>query len=182
MTRNDTLFKILFAIEIALLPLVMASYLLMSVWTVGVFVAGVLVAKIWLELFKEKGNRSHQMILAIGNVLTISSLVIFFTIYGYINLAMCIVAVILTVLTNVMRLALRNDLMPEIIDAVDSCYTLFECALLITLAFVVFYELATSIALFALILTSAVSVLYKGYFVLKHKGGFDKIKNLFRRK
>ncbi|MBR4998795.1 MAG: hypothetical protein IKY10_02835 [Clostridia bacterium] len=182
MTRNDTLFKILFAIEIALLPLAMASYLIMPVWAVGIFVACILVAKIWIELFKEKGNRSHKIILAIGNVLTISSLVIFFTVYGYINLALCIVAVILVVLTNLLRFALKNELMPEIIDAVDSCYTLFECAILITLTFVVFYELATSIALFALVLTSVVSVLYKAYFLLRHKGGFDRIKNLFRRK
>ena len=182
MTRNDTLFKILFAVEIALLPLAMACYILMPKWTVGLIVAGVLVAKIWLELFKDKNNRSHQLILAIGNVLTISSLVIFFTVEGYINLAVCIIAVILTVLTNALKFALRNDLMPEIIDAVDSCYTLFEVATLITLTFVVLYELATSIALFALILTAAVSVLYKVYFVLRHKGGIDKIKNLLRRK
>lgn len=182
MTRNDTFFKILFAIEIALIPLVMAAYILMPEWTVGVFIAGILVAKIWLELFKNKQNVVHARIMAIGNILTISSLVIFFTIYNYINLAICIVVVALVVLMNVFKLALRQDLMPEMIDAVDSCYTLFECLTMIVLAFVTFYVLTTNIALFALVLTSGVSVLYKLYFVLRHKGGLDKIKNLFRRK
>lgn len=182
MTRNDTFFKFLFAIEIALIPLVMAAYILMPEWTVGIFIAGILVAKIWLELFKNKQNSLHLKILAVGNILTISSLVIFFTVYNYINLPMCIIAVSLVVLMNVLKIALNKELMPEMIDAVDSCYTLFECLTLIVLAFVTFYVLTTTIAVFALILTSGVSVLYKIYFMLRHKGGFDKIKNLFRRK
>ena len=182
MTRNDTFFKILFAIEIALVPLVMAAYILMPVWTVGVFIAGVLVAKIWMELFKDKENRSHKLILAIGNALTISTLVIFFTVYGYINLVMCIVVVILAVLMNVLKVIMSKNVMPEMIDAVDSCYVLFESLTLIALAFVVFYELTTSIALFALTLTAVVSVTYKVYFILRNKGGWDKIKNYFRRK
>lgn len=182
MTRNDTFFKILFAIEIALLPLAMAAYILMPVWTVGVFIAGVLVAKIWLELFRDKENISHKVILAIGNALTISTLVIFFTVYGYINLAMCIVVVILAILFNVLKILMSKDVMPEIIDAVDSCYMLFECLTLIALAFVVFYELTTNIALFALVLTAATSVVYRIYYILRHKGGWDRIKNLFRRK
>ena len=181
MTRNDTFFKILFAIEIALIPLAMASYLLMPKWTVGLFIAGLLVAKIWVELFKSKSNKMHKLLVAIGNILTIASLVIFFTIYNYIHLAMCIVVVVLVVLMNVFKLIV-SDVMPEMIDAVDSCYMLFECLTLGTLAFVVFYQLATNIALFALILTAIVSVAYRLYYLMRYKGGMDKIKGLFRRK
>ncbi len=182
MTRNDTLFKCLFAIELALLPLAMAAYLLMPIWTVGIFIAGVLVAKIWMELFKNKGSLSHNIIMTVGNIVTISALVIFFTIYGYINLVMCIFVVALAVLTNVLKVLLRQDVMPEMIDAVDSCYMLFECLTMATLSFVVFYQLATNIALFALMLTAAVSIAYKLYFVLRHKNGIDRIRNLFRRR
>ena len=181
MTRNDTFFKIMFAIEIALIPLVMASYLLMPVWTVGLFLAGLLLAKIWMELFKSKSNRTHKIILAIGNIITISSLVIFFTVFNFIHLAMCIVVVSLAVLMNVFKLIVR-DVMPEMIEAVDSCYLLFECLSLVALAFVVFYELVTNIALFALILTAFVSVAYRFYYLMRYMGGMDKIKNLFRRR
>ena len=95
MTRNDTFFKIMFAIQIALIPLAMASYLLMPKWTVGLFIAGILLAKVWTELFKTKSNRTHKLIIMIGNILTISALVIFFTIYNYINIALCIITTIL---------------------------------------------------------------------------------------
>ena len=182
MTRNDTFFKILFAIEIALLPLVMAAYILMPDWTVGLFIAGVLAAKIWLELFKNNDDKTHQIIMMIGNILTISTLVIFFMVEGYITVALGTSVVILCVLFGLLKFFMKDNTMPEIVEAVDTCYMLFECLLLIGLTFVVFHELVTTIALFTLLLTSAVSVGYKVYHAFKYNRVFDKIKNLFRRK
>lgn len=182
MTRNDTFFKILFAIEVALIPLAMSAYFLMPQWSVGLFVAGVLIAKIWLELFKNKENKTHILINAIGNVLTISSFVIFFTIYNYINVALCVFVVILAVLMNVLRVTMFETSMPETIEAVDSCYMLFECLTLASFTFVMFSQLVANIALFAIILTSVVSVCYKVFYLCKYNGLLDKVKNLFRRK
>lgn len=183
MTKNDIFFKILFAIEVALLPAVMASYIMIDQsWVVGMFIAGVLVVKIWMELFKNKEMRSHAIINAIGNVLTISSLVIFFTVYGYINLVLCVFVVIMAVLMNLLKVVMYGANIPEMIEAVDSCYMLFECLALIALTFLVFYDLVTNIALFALLLTSAVSVLYRLLHICKYNDVFGKIKNLFRRK
>ena len=186
MTRNDTFFKILFAIEIALLPLVMASYILMPTWTVGLFIAGVLVAKIWLELFKNKEDKAHNIINAIGNCLIVTTLVVFFTIYNYINTVVCVFVVILAIIMNLYRVFLQGTAMPEMIDAVDTCYMLFECFLLIALTFVIFSQLVTNIALFALLLTAGVSVAYKTYYVVKYNDIIGKTKTffakLFRRK
>ena len=182
MTRNDTFFKILFTLEIGLVPLAMAAYLLFPTWSVGIFVAGILIAKIWIELFKNKESKTHIILNSIGNIITISSLVIFFTVYNYINIVLCVFIAILVVLTNIYKVVMFNKAMPEMIDAVDSCYMLFECLTLIGLTFVVFYQLVTDIALFALLLTSVVSVIYKTYYLLKNNGGFDKIRNMFRRK
>lgn len=182
MTRNDKFFKILFAIEIALLPLVMASYMLMPHWTVGLFVAGILAVKIWLEIFKNKEDKVHQIILVIGNILTISSLVIFFMVEGYINIALGTVVVSLAVVCELMNFAMRNTAMPEMIDAVDTCFMMFSCLLLIGLTFVIFHELVTTVALFTLLLTSVVSVGYKVYYAVRYQGVIGKIKNAFRRK
>lgn len=187
MTRNDTFFKILFAIEIALLPLIMASYIFVegsnNEWTVGLFVAGILAVKIWIELFKNKDSKMHLIINAIGSILTVSTLVIFFTVKGYIDsVVLCVFVVILAVIMNLMKIALNGKNIPEMINAVDSCYMLFECLMLIGMTFVVVNSLVTNIALFALILTSVVSIAYKVYYILKFEGGIDKIKSLFRRR
>lgn len=179
MTRNDTFFKILFAIEIALLPLVMAAYLLMPTWSVGLFVAGILITKIWLELFKNKEDKTHRIIIAIGNVLTVSTLVIFFAIQGYINVVLCVFVVLLALITNLVGYLMRESTLPDMIDAVDVCYMLFEMLLLVGLSFVTFSQLVTNIALTALILTSLVSVAYKLYYAIKYNNLLGKIKNLF---
>ena len=62
MTRNNLLFKILFAIELALLPMVIFSYLFLAPWAMGVFIAGVLLAKIWLHIFNDKTKSSVVII------------------------------------------------------------------------------------------------------------------------
>ncbi len=187
MTRNDRFFKILFAIEIALLPLVMAAYVLTKnsefKWVPGLIVAGVLIVKIWLEIFKNKQDKSHLIINSIASILTSASLVIFYTVNNHIeSVVVCVFVVLLVVLMNVLKIVLRDRILPEMINAVDSCFILFECLLLVGLSFVVFNNLITNIALFALLLTTTVSVLYKLYYLARYYNVFDRIKNTFRRK
>ncbi len=181
MTRNDTFFKILFAIEIALLPMAMAAFLMMPEWSVGIFVAGILVTKIWMELFKNKDDFIHVIINAIGNALTISTLVIFFTVKGYIGVAVCVFTVIAAVLMNALLVLTNKNTMPEMIDAVDTCYMLFEGLTLAGLTFVMFYGLITDIALFALVLTALVSVGYRLFYLYRQYDVTNKIKTLFAR-
>ena len=181
MTRNDTFYKILFAIEIALVPLAMAAYLMMPQWSVGIFVAGVLVAKIWMELFKNKDDFTHIIINAIGSALTILTLVIFFAVKGYISVWVCILVAFAVVLMNLLKVITNKRTMPEMIDAVDNCYMLFECLTLAGLTFVVFYSLITDIALFALMLTALVSVGYRLFYLYRQYDVTNKIKTFFAR-
>ena len=58
----------------------------------------------------------------------------------------------------------------------------FLLAAAIGLTFVIFYDLVANIALFALLLTSAVSVLYKVYYLCRYYRVGERIKNLFRRR
>ena len=178
MTRNDYFFKILFAIEIALLPLVIFANLLLPGWAVGIFVACVLAVKIWMELFKNKDMLTHTIINALGNVLVLSTLVILFTVGGYINTVLCVFTVILVVLFNLMKVALFGKVMPETIEAVDFCYMLFECLALIAFTFILFNTLVANISIFAIILTSVVSVGYKTYFAIRYTNLISNIKKL----
>ena len=157
MTKNNTFFKILFAIELALLPMVFFAQMFLPNWSMGLFVAGILVAKIWVELFKNK-TLSNTVINAIGNIVVFSTLLIFFMSLGLINVVLGVFALVFIVLTNIFNIALYSRALPETIEAVDFCYTLFEILTLIAFTFLVFYDLTTSIGLFAILLTSATSV------------------------
>ncbi len=188
MTRNDTFYKILFAVELALLPLVFAANLLLPMWTVGLFITGILVTKIWMVLFRDKENKVHTIINAIGGALEISTLVIFFTSIDLIeSVVLSVFIVVFVVLLNVFRIALVDSNMPEIIDAVDACFTIFEFLALIAFVLIslIVVELTTvilNISTFALLLTSAVSVVYKVFYVFKINDIFNKIKNFFARR
>ena len=167
MSKNDTFFKILFAIEIALLPLVFFANIYMPQWTVGLFVAGILLAKVWLELFKDKTNRIHTIIDSVGSIAVFATLIIFCLTTNLISLPLGIAAIILIVAMNLFLPILFGRQMPEFIDAIDFCYMLFECFTLAALTFTAYYSLITNIGLFALLLTSAVSVAYKIYYIFR---------------
>jgi len=182
MTRNNLLFKILFAIELALLPMVIFSNLFLADWAMGVFVAGVLLAKIWLHIFNDK-TKASVTIISIGNILVFSVLLILFMArVEQFNIGLGIAVLILIFLQNIFKIALYNKNISDTIEAVDQCYSLFECLTLIAFTFQLFYFLPTNIGLFAMLLTSAISVLYKVYYTFKYTNFVSNLKNMFRRK
>lgn len=182
MTRNDTFFKILFAIEIALLPMAIFAYLYLPEWSMGLFVAGILLSKIWMELFKQKPNKSHTVIDAIGDVIVFTTLLSFFANRNIIHIALAVIVIVLVVFMNLFKVIYFNKSMPEFVDAVDYCYMLFTILTLISFTFVVFSGLVARIGLFAIILTTAVSVGYKIYYSFRYTALKQNIINLFRHK
>ncbi len=168
MAKNDIFFKILFAVELALLPMVVfASVMIKEEWGLGLFIAGVLLIKIWLELFKDKNNKTHIIINAIASVAVFATIIILYMVKGDINKVFGIFAVVLVVIYNVMLVCFYGRTMPELISAVDFCYMLFECLALLTLAFAFFYNVPAIIALVALMLTAAFSIGYKVYYLVR---------------
>lgn len=180
MTRNDIFYKILFAIAIALLPMTIFAYLYLPEWAISLFIAGILLCKIWIELFRDKASFQHTIIDSIASILIFSTLLITFAVVDYINLALAIVVVVLIVAMNVFKIIYFKKNMPEFIDAVDYCHMLFEILTLIALAFVAYFDLITNIGLFALLLTAIVSVFYKIYYTFKYAKTANTVK--FRHK
>lgn len=180
MTRNDIFYKILFAISIALLPIVIFAYLYLPEWSISLIIAGILLCKIWIELFKDKLNFQHAIIDALASILIFTTLIILFAVIDAINLALAIIAIILIILTNVYKIVFFKKNMPEFVDAVDYCYMLFECLTLVAFTFLLYYSLVTNIGLVAIILTAGVSVCYKVYYTFRYTKVNDIFK--FRRK
>ncbi len=179
MAKNDRFFKILFAFQIALLPMVIFAYLFMPLWAMGLFIAGILLVKIWLELYKNKISFAHTVIDSIGSILTFGTLLILFAVTGLLSKPLTIISLVFIVLFNLLILALFNHNMPEFIDAVDYCYMLFECLTLASFVVLTFnYPTIANIGLFAILLTTLVSVCYKIYYSVR----YTKINDIFRRK
>ena len=147
MNKNDTIYKILTAVQLALLPMVFFANLLLPTWSIGLMIGGIALAKI----------------------IVFTTLLILFIVNGTINVALGVVAIVLIALMNVSMIFLFNHELTETIDAEDFCFMLFECLLLISLTFVMFYDMICLICLIAILLTSAVTIGYKLYYLIKNR-------------
>ncbi len=175
MTKNDTFFKIIFAIQIALLPIVIASSLFnMPTWATCLIIGGVVLSKIWVELFKDKHNLLHKTLNGVGTVLTFAVLLAFFASKDILKLWLVIVAGVLIVLYSLISVLLKKEAMPEIVEAIDYCFMMFECLTLVAFCFAFYNEMMANIGLFALILSAGVSFAYKVYHAIKYKSLFRK--------
>ena len=178
MTRNDMFLKILFAISLALLPMTIFSYLFLPSWAIYLFVAGLLLAKIWIELFKDKYSFAHTIINAINSVAVFATLFIIFYLKDVINLTLVIIIIIAIVLMQLMKVLLFRHSMPDYVDAIDYCYMLFESLTLIAFIVVLYDSTFLTIASYALLITALVSVIYKVYFAFR----YTSLRNIFKKK
>lgn len=182
MTKNNLFYKILFAIEIALLPMVIFANLFIEKWAVGLIIAGILVCKIWREVFKDKDSKGENIISNIASAIVDATLIVFFITIGSVNMVLGVFAVVLILAMTISNILTFKKIKSSTIQAMDSCYVIFDFFLLMALMFVYFYNPIASIALFAIVLTSVASLASKIWYVLKYTNLGNKIKSIFKRK
>jgi len=182
MTKNDGFFKILFAIEIALIPMVVFANMFLENWALSLFIGGILVVKIWRQVFKEKDNNAHAIIDSIASVIEFSSLIIYFAVQKMLILPLSIVAVVVLILFGLLKIVFVNVKMNETIEAVDFCFVIFEFLTLIALIVLPFFNQIATITLWTIVLCGAVSVIYKVYYGFKYDSWASKIKAIFTKR
>jgi len=182
MTKNDGFFKILFAIELALIPMVIFSHIYLPTWAMGLILGGIAVAKLWREIFKDRESKQHTIISAIASVCEFGVLIIYFATEGALLLPLAISAVVVIVLFNLLKVVFAGANMNETIDAVDFCIIVFELLTLVALAIMNIVDQITTISLWTLVLSGSVSVIYKIYYGFRYDNWGGKIKAIFRRK
>ncbi len=182
MSRNDGFFKILFAIEVALIPMVIFSQLFLETWAMSLILGGIVVAKVWREIFKNKESKAHTIISAIASVCEFGVIIIYFATEKLLLLPLAISTVVVIVLFNLLKVVFANVTMTETIEAVDFCVIIFEVLTLVAFAIMNIVDQITTIAMWTLVLAGAVSVIYKIYYGFKYDNWAGKIKAIFRRK
>lgn len=183
MTRNDYLYKILFAVELALLPMVLFAYLFIpQTWTIGLFIAGIAICKIWREVFRDKVSFTHTIINSIASAVVFTFLLIMLTAIGAINSVLAVFVLVFVLFAKTFDVLFFNVHMNDTVEAIDFCFSLFEIATLIGFTFVLNYSMIATVGLFALLLTGITSVAYKLYFTIRYTDFWNGIKNFFRKK
>ena len=181
-TKNDNFFKLLFAIEMALLPLVICANLIMPVWAIPVIIGILIVVKFWRESFKEKSNRTHAVVNTISTITEFAVLFIFFMCKGLLNIPFSIVVLVLIVLFEVFNQVFFGTQFNDTINAVDYCFKIFEFIALGSLAALLYFEQAIIVSLCAMLLSTVISIGYKLYYGFRYHNWFGRIKAAFRRR
>lgn len=166
--KKDTYFKLMFAIEMALLPLAIFAKLFLPIWSVGLFVAGILLCKVWREIFRNKLSKFQTIVSIVANIATSTILLALFMNMGVLNVAIGVVAIIAIAIKSVFELVMFNNVLPEFIDAVSYCSILFECLTLFSMTFAYANATMLSICAVACVLTSIVYVGYAIYWLIKN--------------
>ena len=182
MTKNDGFFKILFAIELALIPMVIFAHIYLPNWAMSLILGGIVVAKLWREIFRDKESKPHTIISALASVCEFGILIIYFATEGLLLLPLAISAVVVIVLFNLLKVVFAGARMGETIEAVDFCIIIFELLTLVAFAIMNIVDQITTISLWTIVLSGAVSVIYKIYYGFRYDSWGAKIKGIFRRK
>ena len=178
---KDRIYKILFAVQLALIPLVFYTQFCVSAeWAISIVILVGLTIKIMAELFVvDRQNLTHNILLIIDNCLIFSIVTILFMCLGFVNIALGVVVLVFNVIANLFLFFFKDKTMPKFIDSVDFGYTLLLCYAYFALAFVKFYPNLTLIALIALLVITLVSVCYKVYYAIKYTNFTTNFKNFF---
>lgn len=182
MDKKDLIFKISSAVEVALLPLVFFAKIFMPIWGVSIFVALIVAAKVLAEVFRQRDNFKHEIVSCVASVLVLITLSAFALAYSLIATWLCVLIIILVSLMLIFRLVAFNWIKPEMVDAVDFCFMMFEVATIFGFVFACFYNVILSVASVAMLFACLCSVGYKIYYSFKYKHVWGRFVGLFKKR
>ena len=180
--KNDNFYKFLFALEMALLPIVLCANLIMPEWALPIVIGIICIVKFWRETFKDKSSRTHVVVSSISSICEFALLFILFMCKGLINLPLSIVVLVLIALYQLFIQVFFGTQFNDTISAVDFCYRVFEYITLVSLALVIYYEQAIIVALCAMLLSTVISMGYKLYYGFRYHRWGKRIKLLFKKR
>ena len=169
----------LFAVELALLPLMIAFKLIIGTWALCIPLALLAVCRCVMIFIKDKVKLSDHIIECVGDTIVLGFLTIYFAVLNFVPNWLSIVVCILLPLYEMANVYFYSKPMNDIVEALDFCYLAFLFTTIISLSFVMVIDAVAKVSLIALMLTMAIVVAYKlyrflRYYVFSRKSKFAK--------
>lgn len=161
--NKDLIFKILFALEVALMPMIIAANMMAPAGWVIAFLSIVILAKLCMVLLKDQANHWHVYFDAIGNAIVMCFTLITFACFGYLNIWLAVATSILVVLEELARVFFFYKPNKSYIDALNFAFEMFMYLTLGGMIIVFWTNMLLKIATVALLFCSAVIVLIQGF-------------------
>lgn len=169
----------LFAVELALLPLIVAFELLIDTWAVGIPLLMLAVCRGIMIFIKDPTKVSDHIIEVVGDAIVLEFLAIYFCALGFIPTWLAIVDCILVPLFQLANVYFYNKPLPDIIEAIDFCFLAFLFTTIISLSFVVVFDVVAKVSFIAVMLSCGICIVYKlyrflRYYVIERVGKYTK--------
>lgn len=163
LNKKDFLFKVMFAIEIAMLPLIIASRLIFPDWVMYAVLTVLLLSKLAMIILKNPAENMHIYLDAIGNCVVICFCLITFCCYGYINIALTAVACSVFTLQEVVKVYFFFKPNNQMVEGLNFANELFMFITIASLLIVSINTMVLKVSAIALIIASALLVCIQGY-------------------
>ncbi len=176
---NDMRYKGLFAVELALLPLIISFKLIIGTWAVSIPLIMLAVCRCIMIFVKNRASLSDHIIQVVGDTVVLMFLAIYFTFLGYIPLWLCVIDCILVPLYGISNVYFFSKPMPDVVEALDFCFLAFVFTCIISLSFVMKIDVVAKVSFIAIMLTTAIVFIYKlyrflNYYIINRKSKFAK--------
>jgi hypothetical protein len=177
--NNYMRYRGLFAVELALLPLIVAFKLIVGTWAVCIPLILLAVCRCLMVFIKNRAKLSDFIVECVGDALILEFLAIYFTVIGFIPMWLSIVVCILVPVYELVNVFFFSKPMNDIIDALDFCFLAFLFTTIISLSFVMVSDVVAKVSFIAIMLTMAVVISYKAYrlfryYIISRKSKFEK--------
>ena len=177
--NNYMRYRGLFAVELALLPLMVAFKLIVGTWAVCIPLLLLAGCRAVMIFVKNKAKMEDHIIECVGDAIVLGFLAIYFAVLGFIPNWLSILVCVLLPLYQLANVYFYAKPMNEIIEALDFCFLTFVFTTIISLSFVMAIDVVAKVSFIAIMLTMAIVIIYKlyrfaRYYVISRKSKFQK--------
>lgn len=181
--KNDKLVKLLFALQIAVLPLVVFGKIVLEFWLSQLFILLLLVTNLWQFLLSEKYNKEHKLLNSTSTFLIVTFLMVFYGVLGFVKIG--IIIPMLTLLLLFLLSIVFKKYFPrnELSNAVDICVYIFAYISVVFFGIVPAVHVVGLVGAFGTMLACVLSLSIKLFCFIKIKTyKVGKLKNTKKRK
>lgn len=125
MNNNNVIFKILFAVIIASLPLIILGNIAFGMWLTQLFICLLLISLLWLNLLKDNTNKNDIWLCSLASLVTVEFLMIYYMAIGFVPLAYGLTTAIVYLAYLVLRYFTEDYQTFDILSAIDMCNKFF---------------------------------------------------------
>lgn len=161
--KKDFLFKVMFALEVALLPLILAAKLSFPDWLMYGSITALLIVKLVMTMIKNPSENMHIYLDSIGNVVVLCFCLITFCCFGYVNIALTAMVCSLFALQEVAKVYFFFKPNNQMVEGLNFANELFLFVTIASLLMIEINTLILTVSVIALIIASALLVCIQGY-------------------